>query len=60
MSRGYTMRGVLGVAHEATELAKSYLLWLDPASRVHDVQENVRVTRMADAIVRGGWEEADS
>ena len=28
--------------------------------RVHDVQANVRVTRMADAIVRGGWEEADS
>ncbi len=26
--------------------------------RVHDVQANVRVTRMADAIVRGGWEEA--
>jgi dihydropteroate synthase len=26
--------------------------------RVHDVQENVRVVRMADAIVRGGWEEA--
>ena len=28
--------------------------------RVHDVQANVRVTRMADAIVRGGWEEADN
>jgi len=27
--------------------------------RVHDVQANVRVTRMADAIVRGGWEEAE-
>jgi dihydropteroate synthase len=26
--------------------------------RVHDVQANVRVARMADAIVRGGWEEA--
>ena len=28
--------------------------------RVHDVQANVRVARMADAIVRGGWEEATS
>ena len=27
--------------------------------RVHDVMENVRVTRMADAIVRGGWTEAE-
>jgi dihydropteroate synthase len=26
--------------------------------RVHDVQANVRAARMADAIVRGGWEEA--
>jgi len=25
--------------------------------RVHDVQPNVRVARMADAIVRGGWRE---
>jgi dihydropteroate synthase len=25
--------------------------------RVHDVQANVRVARMADAIVRGGWRE---
>ena len=28
--------------------------------RVHDVRANVRVTRMADAIVRGGWEEANN
>jgi dihydropteroate synthase len=27
--------------------------------RVHDVQANVRAARMADAIVRGGWEEAE-
>ena len=27
--------------------------------RVHDVRANVRVTRMADAIVRGSWEEAE-
>jgi dihydropteroate synthase len=26
--------------------------------RVHDVEPNVRVARMADAIVRGGWTEA--
>ena len=26
--------------------------------RVHDVQANVRAARMADAIVRGGWQEA--
>jgi dihydropteroate synthase len=26
--------------------------------RVHDVRENVRVARMADAIVRGNWREA--
>jgi dihydropteroate synthase len=25
--------------------------------RVHDVQANVRVARMSDAIVRGGWQE---
>ena len=25
--------------------------------RVHDVQPNARVARMADAIVRGGWSE---
>jgi len=25
--------------------------------RVHDVQPNVRVARMADAVVRGGWRE---
>ena len=27
--------------------------------RVHDVQANVRAARMSDAIVRGGWEEAN-
>ncbi len=27
--------------------------------RVHDVQPNVRVARMADAIVRGGWHDSD-
>ena len=26
--------------------------------RVHDVRENVRAARMADAIVRGSWREA--
>jgi dihydropteroate synthase len=26
--------------------------------RVHDVRANVRAARMADAVVRGGWEEA--
>ena len=26
--------------------------------RVHDVRENVRAARIADAIVRGGWQEA--
>jgi len=25
--------------------------------RVHDVQPNVRVARMADAVIRGGWRE---
>ena len=25
--------------------------------RVHDVQPNVRAARMADAVVRGGWQE---
>ena len=28
--------------------------------RVHDVAENVRTARMSDAIIRGGWTEADS
>jgi dihydropteroate synthase len=28
--------------------------------RVHDVAENVRIARMSDAIIRGGWTEADS
>ena len=28
--------------------------------RVHDVRENVRAARMADAIVRGTWPEADA
>lgn len=28
--------------------------------RVHDVAANVRVARMADAIVRGGWHDADA
>jgi dihydropteroate synthase len=28
--------------------------------RVHDVVENVRVARMSDAIIRGGWTEARS
>lgn len=27
--------------------------------RVHDVESNVRVARMTDAIVRGGWHDAD-
>jgi len=27
--------------------------------RVHDVQANVRAARMADAIVRGGWQESE-
>jgi dihydropteroate synthase len=27
--------------------------------RVHDVEPNVRVARMTDAIVRGGWHDAD-
>jgi len=27
--------------------------------RVHDVQANVRVARMSDAIVRGGWQEQE-
>jgi dihydropteroate synthase len=26
--------------------------------RVHDVRENVRAARVADAIIRGGWQEA--
>lgn len=28
--------------------------------RVHDVAANVRVARMSDAVVRGGWHDADS
>ncbi len=28
--------------------------------RVHDIRANVRVARMADAIVRGGWHELDT
>jgi len=28
--------------------------------RVHDVGANVRVARMSDAIVRGGWQDADA
>ena len=28
--------------------------------RVHDVEPNVRAARMADAIVRGGWQEAST
>ena len=28
--------------------------------RVHDVSPNVRVARMSDAIIRGGWHEPDS
>ena len=27
--------------------------------RVHDVAENVRAARMADAIIRGGWQDAE-
>jgi dihydropteroate synthase len=28
--------------------------------RVHDVAANVRVARMSDAIVRGGWRAGDA
>jgi dihydropteroate synthase len=28
--------------------------------RVHDVRPNVRAARMSDAIIRGGWTEAES
>jgi dihydropteroate synthase len=28
--------------------------------RVHDVAANVRVVRMSDAIVRGGWQDTET
>lgn len=42
MTRAYTMRGVLGAAERAVELTGTLLQWHDPASRVHDVQDDPR------------------
>lgn len=56
MPASYSMRGTLGAAERALAFARQFLLWKEPGSLLHDVQEDPRFRHRGVDLL---WESPD-